>query len=227
MLIQLPGGTAIDATADVVAATDNGEIRLHTQQALSRLIERRRAENNPNLAVLVMSVNEEVQDFENAIWDVIVGRLPDYAEGAQLDMLGRIVGQKRDGLGDAAYRAHIKARVRINQSFGTPADVIAVLKLVDSVTFHLTEYATASFAVWFDAPPSNASIGHEIPTLVRQARAAGVSGLVTMPVDRVTSRGAFFGTSYNPTLNSARGFSSSYDLTAPFVGGLYGHGARA
>lgn len=222
MLIQLPGGTVIDTEGNAVA--DNGEIRAHSTQALSRLIERWRADKNPNLAALVTSVNDEVQELENAIWDVIVGRLPDYAEGEQLDALGRIVGQRRDGLGDAAYRAHIKARVRINQSFGTPLDVIEVLRLVDTVTFHLVEEGTASFRIFYDAPPSNAAIGHEIPSLVRQARAAGVRATVSFPVDLATGRGAFFGSSYSPTLNATRGFSSSYNSA---VGGLFGHAAVA
>jgi hypothetical protein len=224
MLTQLPGGTAIDTEGNTVIAADNGEIRMHTTQALSRLIERWRADNNPNLAALVMSVNDEVQELENAIWDVIVGRLPDYAEGAQLDALGRTVGQSREGLGDAAFRAHIKARVRINQSFGTPADVIEVLRLVDSVAFHLVELGTATFSVYYDAPPSNAAIGHEIPTLVRQARAAGVRATVSFPVDLVGGRGAFFGSTGAPTLNAARGWSSSYNSA---VGGLFGHAATA
>lgn len=223
MLIQLPGGTAIDARGDDVGATDNGEVRLHTPLALSRLIERWKAESNPQLAKLLTSYTDEVQELENAIWDVMVGRLTDYASGVQLDALGRIVGQKRDSLGDAAYRAHIKARIRINQSFGQPRDIIAVIKLVDSSPSHLAEFPVAAFRVWFDEPPANASVGHELPKLIKQTRAAGVSGMVSFPVDRLTGRGAFFGSSYAPTLNAARGFSSSYDST---VGGLFGHAAR-
>lgn len=223
MLIQIPGGSALNVTGAEIDAKDNGEVRLHTPLALSRLIERWRAEDNPQLANLLSSYTDEVQELENAIWDVLVGRLTDYAVGVQLDALGRIVGQKRDSLGDAAYRAHIKARIRINQSFGQPKDIIAVIKLVDTSAFHLAEFPVAAFRVWFDEPPANASVGHELPKLIKQTRAVGVSGMVSFPVDRVGGRGAFFGSSYNPALNAARGFSSSYDST---VGGLFGHAAR-
>src|SRR5437879_2909075 len=72
----------------------------HVELALSRLIERWKADVNPNLAAFVSSCAEEVQELENAIWFVIFGRMPDYAEGAQLDMLGRIVGQGRNSLSD-------------------------------------------------------------------------------------------------------------------------------
>jgi hypothetical protein len=196
----------------------------HVELALSRLIERWKADANPNLAAIVSSCAEEVQELENAIWFVIFGRMPDYAEGAQLDMLGRIVGQGRNGLSDDQYRAHIKARIRINQSYGRAFDVIEVLRLIDTVPFRLVEFGTASFRVTYDAPPTDAGLGHEIPELIRQSRAAGVSAYVSFPVDRLTGRGAFFGSAYGPTLNSARGFSSSYD---PTVGGLYSHTARA
>ena len=225
MLVQLPGGTAINPLGDDVAATDNGEMRLHTPLALSRLIERWKADSNPNLATLVSSITDEVQDLENAIWDVIVARLPDYAEGAQLDALGRLVGQRRDGLGDASYRAHIKARVRINQSFGQARDVIAVLRLVDSATFHLVEEPGTRFYVFYDEPPSTEAIGHELPALIRDTRAAGVAAYVSFPTDLTTGKGAFFGAgAYDPSLNAARGWSSSY---APTVGGLWSHAARS
>lgn len=224
MLIQLPGGSAISTDGTVVSSADNGEIVLHTTLALSRLIERWKAEAHPNLAALLASYTDQIQELEGVVWDVIVARLPDYAEGAQLDALGRLVGQRREGLGDAAYRAHIKARVRTNQSFGRSQDVIAMLKLITASAFHLREASRAAFVISFDAPPENTSLGHEIPALVKQTRAAGVGTLVTMPVDRATSRGAFYGSSYAPTLNAARGFSSSYNAT---VGGLYGHAARA
>lgn len=224
MIIELPGGGAVGTDGTIISAEDNGSIVLHTTKALARLIERWRQDRNPNLAKLISSFTDEVQELENAIWDSIVARLPDYAEGAQLDVLGRIVGRRRDGLGDAAYRAHIKAQVRINQSFGNAEDVIEVIKLVDTVSFHFRDYPIASFSVWFDAPPSNASIGRELPDLISRTRAAGVRGLVSFPVDRVSARGAFFGSAYDPTLNAARGFSSSYDSS---VGGLFGHAATA
>jgi hypothetical protein len=221
MLIQLPGGSALNVFGTEVGAEDNGEVRLHTQLALSRLIERWRADTHPNIAGLLASYLDQCQELENAIWDVIVARLPDYAEGAQLDALGRLVGQRRNGLGDAAFRAHIKARVRINQSFGQARDVIEMIQLVTASTFHLAEAGTAAFSVWFDEPPENASIGRELASLVKQARAAGVSAYVVMPV---AADGAFYGSSYDPTLNAALGYSSSYDSA---VGGKYGHAARA
>ncbi len=194
------------------------------EAGLARLITRWNADENPNLAGLLASYLEQVQDLEDAIWKVLIGRMPDYAEGASLDMLGKIVGERRNGALDEAFRTRIKARIAVNQSFGRPADIIGVLRIVDSVAFHLTEFDAASFFVTYDEPPTTSGIGAELPGIIAQTRAAGVSGLVAFPVDRVDGRGAFFGSAYDHSLNAARGFSSSYD---PSVGGLYGHAARS
>lgn len=196
----------------------------HVETGLGRLIERWKADVNPNFGALVSSVLEEIQEFENAAWIVIYGRMIDYAENAQLDMLGRIVGQDRSGLSDDAYRARIRVRIRINQSIGTPKDVIAVLRMLDPSRFRFTEFGAAAFRVDYLEPPSTAAVGSQIPAIVRDTRAAGVSGLVTMPVDRVDGRDCLHGSAYDPTLNVSVGHSSSYDTT---TGGLHCHETRA
>ncbi len=222
MLIQKTDGTALDAFGNVVPKKLNTERVDHVAQAASRLIERWRADRNPNLAALQSSIVAEVQELEDAAWQVMLARMPDYAEGVQLDVLGRVVGQRREGLSDTAYRAHIKARIRINRSFGTPEDIIEVIKLVETAAFRFVEHPTAGFTVIFSTAPS-ASVGHELPSMVRDTRAAGVSGLVSMPVNATASRNALFGTKYAP-LNLTNGWSSYYNNA---VGGVYGHGARA
>ncbi len=194
----------------------------HVEIGLGRLIERWKGK--PNVEAFLRSYLEEFQELEEAIWFVLFGRMLDYAEGDQLDQLGKIVGQSRDGTSDAVFHARISVRVRINRSFGTPTDVLEMLALLTAAQPHLREIGTAAFIVWLDTPPETAGIGYALPGLVAETRAAGVSGFVSFPVDRSTSRGAFFGSSYDPTLNAARGFSSSYDSS---IGGLWSHGARA
>lgn len=194
----------------------------HVETGLSRLITRWSADERPAIAAILASYLEEAQELENAIWFVIYGRMLDYAEGAQLDMLGRIVGQPRNGLPDDRYVVHIRARIRINRSIGTPDDVIDVLRLVDSAAFRYTENGTARFQINYSEPPSDAATGHELPDLVRQTRAAGVGALVSFPVDRATSRGARHGWSGSATLNEHLGNGYGTD-----TGGLHGHDVRA
>ena len=197
-------------------------VRSHVEEGLDRLIAR--WADKPNVRALLTMLLEQVQELEEAIWLVIYGRMVEYAEGVQLDMLGRLVGEDRNSLSDDLYRVRIRVRIRINQSFGTSKDVIEMLRIADSAAFHLREFSIAAFSVWYDEPPSSAAVGHELAGLVAQTRAAGVSGRVTFPVDRETGRGAFFGSVAEPALNAARGFSSIYNSD---IGGLFGHTARA
>jgi len=219
MLVQLPGGTAIEPDGEIVNADDNGEIKLHTAQALSRLIEFWRGK--PNLAGWLSDYIDEIQELENVVWDVIVGRLPDYAEGVQLDVLGAIVGERRNGLGDAAFRVRIKARIRINQSFGTPKDVIEVLQLIDPAPFHVVEYGIAAFTVYYDTPPANDAVASQIHGIVKETRAAGVGATVRIPTS--ATRGARYGYAFSGT-NAHIGFG--YAASGTF-GGLYSAGFTA
>lgn len=212
--------TDTDVTGGAVFESDLG----HVEAGLARLIERWRADSHPNLAALLTSFLAPVQEFENHAWFVIYGRMLEYAEGEQLNILGRIVGQPRNGVSDDVYRARISVRVRINRSFGKALDIIEMLQLLTDSAFHYREFGKAAFRVWFDAPPEDAGICFALPGLIAETRAAGVSGLVSFPVDRTTSRGAMFGWSGNPALNATIGYGYS---PSPAVGGLFGHDARA
>ncbi len=204
-----------DTTEGAVAESSAG----HVEVGLGRLIERWKGK--PNVEAFLRSYLEQIQDLEEAIWFVIFGRMPDYAEGVQLDQLGKIVGRARDGMPDDAFRLYIKAQIRVNQSFGTVPDLIAIIQTIETAAFRVYEYPTAAFLIAFTEAPTSPA-GRVIPALVKAGRAVGVGGLVTMPLD--ADRGALFGSVYAPALNATRGFSSFYDGS---VGGLYGHAARA
>ncbi len=197
-----------------------GSTEGHVEAGLGRLIARWKGK--PNLEAILRSYLEQIQELEEAIWFVIFGRMPDYAEGDQLDQLGKIVGRARNGMPDDLFRVYIKAQIRVNRSNGTPLDLIEILQLIDTATFHLIEYPIASFLIYFTTAPDSYA-AQAIPQLVKAGRAGGVNALVTYVTD--SDRGALFGAgSYDPTLNADRGWSSSYD---PTVGGLFGHAARA
>lgn len=222
MLIQLPGGAEFDTevspgVTQLAGVVPDRMITLHTPLALTRLIERWKGK--PNLAALLASFTDQLQLAENAIHDVNTQRLPDNAGTAQLDVIGKLVGEPRAGLSNAQYRARIKVRIRINQSFGTPEDVIQVLQLLDPALFDLTE-GSASFTVTYLTPP-DPSAANAIGPSIRQTRAAGVGATVTIPTD--LTRGARYGTIHSTPTNRAIGFSSVYDAT---VGGLFAHIAK-
>jgi hypothetical protein len=178
--VILPGGAHIESDGTDAAAVDGSPIVFHADKAVGRAIERWRTK--PAFIAWLRCYAEEAQELEEALWDAMVLRFPDYAFGSTLDMLGRIVGVGRDGRGDARYRARIKAQIRINQSFGTATDVIAVLRLIDGAAFRLEDLGTAFFRVVYEEPAAARAIQYEIPSIVFDAKAAAVGASVTQPM---------------------------------------------
>lgn len=108
----------------------------------------------PRLLGWILSYVNRCQELENAAWDVILKRMIDNAQNAQLDTIGKIVGQSRGTQADAVYRVYITARIRINRSQGHADDVISVLMLIDSAAFSWTESYPASALIQYTTTPS-------------------------------------------------------------------------
>jgi len=84
----------------------------------------------PRWAALFVAIARQVQDVEDAICASITQRLLANATGAQLAVLGRLVGQLDPGLGEEVFRTLIRVRIRINRSDGARNDVLEVLQLL-------------------------------------------------------------------------------------------------
>lgn len=178
--VVFPGGAHIESQGTDAAAVDGSPVVFHADKAVGRAIERWRTK--PAFVAWLRCYAEEAQDLEEALWDVMIRRFPDYASGATLDMLGRIVGVGRDGRGDARYRARIKAQIRINQSFGRASDVVDVLRLIDGADFWIEDIGAAFFRVVYEEPAAARSIQYEIPSIVFDTKAGGVGASVTQPM---------------------------------------------
>jgi hypothetical protein len=84
----------------------------------------------PRWAALFAAIGRQIQEVEDVAWNVIVSRFLSNATGAQLRMLGRLVGQIDPGLGEEIFRNLIRVRIRINRSDGARNDVLEVLQLL-------------------------------------------------------------------------------------------------
>ena len=73
---------------------------------------------------------KQVQEAEDVLEQLLNDRTVDGAVGNQLDVLGRVVGQDRDGRDDATYRLFIKARIQINRGSGTPEQILTLARLL-------------------------------------------------------------------------------------------------
>lgn len=179
MLLTLPDGTEVEIDDTTLSVeTELGSVTAHRNKAKHRTIERWK--NPEGYAAVRASYADEVQELENAIWSIKYSNLIDDAYGASLDKLGRIVGEGRNGRTDPGYRVRIRARIRVNQSFGTPADLLAICRLLDTAGFTYTRLGGASYLITMDAPLSGFATAEELAELLGEAEPLGVGGMLTL-----------------------------------------------
>lgn len=82
------------------------------------------------LETLLSIFAKPAQRLENAMIQLLTLRTTETATGAQLDVLGRIVGQARQGLVDDVYRLYIQARIATNRATGKREELIRVARLI-------------------------------------------------------------------------------------------------
>lgn len=161
----------------------------------------------------------QVQALESASFGVHLSRFLDSADGAQLDLIGRIVREDRRGATDALYRNRIRVRVLINRSNGRIPEILEILTLFEGVTtpgvFSISEPPPAAMILeHLDLPGNPYS---EILLILRAVKAAGVrlDYVIATTVDALNS--IVFGTAITaPVVSPLRGLGSVY---APLVGG--------
>src|SRR4051812_30105086 len=91
----------------------------HEDRHSRRLVQQ--FKEKPFLDALIRAVGAEAQAVEDAAWEVFTEWGIDDAEGAQLDVTGRLLVQPRTMSldDDPAYRLQLKARIRVLRSSGT------------------------------------------------------------------------------------------------------------
>lgn len=104
----------------------------------------------PRIMSFVWAMTSEVQELEDAIYSVILLRMVDNAGDVQLEVLGRLVGQRNVGGFDTElYRALIKAKIRTNRSHGTLRDILETLRLLHApkAEWYQAGYATLGLII--------------------------------------------------------------------------------
>lgn len=119
-------------------------------------------DNSPVLRGWVKSHLTALQDVHDILFQLLDERGIHTAIGEQLDVLGRIVGEKRYGRSDLSYRLAILNKALINRSSGTPEELISFLKsLTSSEVVKLWEHPSTS-AIFYASQNVNAFIAHSI-----------------------------------------------------------------
>lgn len=77
------------------------------------------------------------QTLEDTLQQMLTMRTVDSAQGVNLDIIGKIVGQARIGAAvgnDDIYRQYIRARIATNLSRGLPQDLYTIARLITGTT---------------------------------------------------------------------------------------------
>lgn len=112
-------GDVTHVTPEITSHCERGKLRLLAQY-----------QDKPRLAAVLCALLDEVQETEQLFADLRPNFTLDAALGAQLDAIGDLVGEPRNGLGPDAYRRRIRARILVNASAGRADDLIAILVLL-------------------------------------------------------------------------------------------------
>ncbi|MFW6031538.1 MAG: DUF2612 domain-containing protein [Myxococcota bacterium] len=147
----------------------------------------------PRIEDLAKALTSGVQGTEDAIHEVATERALSSAEGTQLDGVGEIVGRGRAGLSDDAYRAVLRAQVRVLLSSGTGEELLTIARLImgadapGPVTW-LERYPAAGAMVVDEVTPVAPSIMVE---MLQAARTGGVRLVMEFPPTSGTQSNAF------------------------------------
>lgn len=146
----------------------------HEDEGVALLIEQ--FKNKTFIEILVRALMAQVQELEVALFDLLLKRALDTAVGAQLDVIGKIVGQDRGIFDEVTYRTWIRGRVLVNRSSGTVDQIVELVNtlLPDGSSLVVTEYYPAAFQIevtgtvpdWF---------GNALAPIILEAKAVGIA----------------------------------------------------
>lgn len=158
-----------------------GTVVAHANKACSRLIMRFQ---KPAILALTRAIGDEIQEAENMMWQVLLSRYLDHAEGVSLRYLGARVHEPWQGQTDAEYRVRIRARIRINRSRGGPEDILDVARLLGAAG-DIENTGNASMRFTVRALPTNPLVRAQLAGLLGETRSAGVRLYVIVPASSV------------------------------------------
>jgi hypothetical protein len=133
-----------------------------------------------NITLLLRALVGPIQAAEDALQQLLTERTIDTSIGAQIDVIGKLVGEARAGLDDETYRRHVRARISANRSTGRVSDVLKVADLVvydDLAYLRVIQYGQAAFVLRVEDIIVD-DITTSLVRFMRQTTAAGVRAVV-------------------------------------------------
>jgi len=155
------------------------KITTHIADAKERLIQQYK--DKPNFLTLLESCIAQVQNLEDGIYAIFGLLSIENSIGEQLDRIGEIVGQKREGKDDEEYRLFIYARIGINISTGKIEELLFIWRFITKANLiYLMEIFPAGIAIG-TSNEIDSNLIDAVFDLLEKVSAAGVA------VDHVTA----------------------------------------
>lgn len=174
----------------------------HVEAALKRLITQYRGATNLNY--LLQAIIQPLNDVESALSDMNTLRYLPAAFGAQLDLIGKIVGLSRPpGMGDAQYLLELYGQIKINTSEGQPEQAIQVFQLFTGADqVRLFEFFPARVQIQSSYVPPDQATTDTIINAVNNTLPAGIATEGFVSYDPVSPFG------YAGVLSPSGGYTS-------------------
>lgn len=165
-----------DATSAVNVTTD-GEYShnpAHVDEGFGHLIDFFRVDC-PRNQVVMDAVMAQVQELEDAFWQLLTAFDLDTATDDQLLLLGKLVGEGQLGRADEDFRAAIRARILVNRSEGKVGQLYAIgaALIPDEDVLHCITQYDGSLAYEFRGDLAAFTLSN-IARLLKKAKAGGV-----------------------------------------------------
>lgn len=133
--------------------------------------------DKPVISGILKALLGGVQTLERELWVLLWGWVLEHegyhASGQQLDDLGAIVGQPREGRSDADYILAIRLRIRVLRSKGRAEDILQVATLINPAATYVEGFPLGWEVSIYDVPN-----GGDIIRLLTQAKAATSYGVL-------------------------------------------------
>ena len=193
----------------------------HCADGLAVLLEQ--YQESGELQELICSYLRVLQQSEDDVIAMLAGmRDLDTAVGAQLDVIGRIVNERRDGGSDDDYRRRLRVAILVNRSDGKLEQLIEIVSLWqtftggDSVRFKTYQPLTATIYLYAD-PVDPVGL---MRRLRKAKEATSALQLVYMPAGASATFRLSSAHASGPVDSATQGLSSTHSSTGGLFAGV-------
>ena len=126
-------------------------------------------QDSPLFLGMINAFVSPLQDLNDTLQAMLTQTFVTNAVGYQLDVIGQYVGITRGGFSDDIFRLFIQVKIAINNSQGTPNQIITIMKLITGATncLYLPSYPAAlSLQVNVDLDAYLTTIGLSASTFI-------------------------------------------------------------